>query len=118
MQLAMGQWPLLVQRDISQGPLGIGCSSFTPCVYARFVQGGWPRLTYLSLASHGMNNDCAAHLVNADWPKLQIFDLRQTESALKAGLVLLRVIGQRCRTCVYRIRYGSCMGYDVSLLFT
>ena len=43
-------------------------------MYARLAQGNWPQLTYLSLAGHGMDEHCAAQLVNADWPKLQTQD--------------------------------------------
>lgn len=72
-QLALGNWPLLSKLDISQHTHL--CSSLDPPAYASFAQGTWPQLTYLSLAHHGMNDACAAELVNADWPKLQTLDL-------------------------------------------
>ena len=73
-QLAGGQWPLLSKLDVS---CEISAQHFTSAtsIYARLAQGSWPRLRYLSLAGHGMNDDCAAELVNADWPKLQTLDL-------------------------------------------
>lgn len=97
MHLALGQWPLLSKLDISQIQ---DCADLTPNDYADLAEGSWPRLTYLSLAHNGMNDECAVELNSGNWPLLATINLSYNTLALLAVLSLLWPSGHTWNTCV------------------
>ena len=85
MHLAQGPWPLLSKLDLSRLQRAY---VLTPTEYANFASlSNWPKLTYLSLAHNGMDDECAVQLHNGDWPLLTTLDLSYNDiSAEGTGL--------------------------------